>query len=378
MRIAFYAPLKAPTHDVPSGDRRMARLLMSALARAGHDVELASEFRAFDGAGDAARQRAIAEEAGGEAKRVLRRISRLTAAERPAIWCTYHVYHKSPDYLGPMVKERLGLAYLIVEASHAPRRADGPWAIGFAAARRAIRAADAVVCLARYDMDALAPLVRPPATLNYLPPFMDEAEFADTDAAARAAIAQATGLDPTPPWLLCVAMMRHGDKLASYARLAAALGRLSAQEWRLLIVGDGPGRDAVERLMRPFGERVAFLGRRTAAELPAIYGAADIYVWPAVGEAYGMAFLEAAAAGLPAVATRTRGVPDVVEDGVTGLLAAEGDDAGFADNIERLITDGRRRRRLGRAASAFVRERRNLTSAAKELDRIIRCMPMSS
>ncbi|WP_035670480.1 hypothetical protein [Azospirillum brasilense] len=48
MRIAFYAPLKSPTHPVPSGDRRMARLLMAALERAGHAVTLASTLRSWD------------------------------------------------------------------------------------------------------------------------------------------------------------------------------------------------------------------------------------------------------------------------------------------------------------------------------------------
>src|SRR6202008_5084540 len=60
MRIAFYAPLKPPTHPVPSGDRRMARLLMAALARANHQVRLASRFRSREGEGDPGRQASLA------------------------------------------------------------------------------------------------------------------------------------------------------------------------------------------------------------------------------------------------------------------------------------------------------------------------------
>ena len=56
MRIAFYAPLKPPGHPVPSGDRRMARLLIDALGHGGHAVELAAVFRSWEGAGDGARQ----------------------------------------------------------------------------------------------------------------------------------------------------------------------------------------------------------------------------------------------------------------------------------------------------------------------------------
>ena len=56
MRVAFYAPMKPPDHPVPSGDRRMAALLMQALSLAGHEVELSSRLRSRDGAGDPARQ----------------------------------------------------------------------------------------------------------------------------------------------------------------------------------------------------------------------------------------------------------------------------------------------------------------------------------
>ncbi|MFZ9635662.1 MAG: glycosyl transferase, partial [Alphaproteobacteria bacterium] len=64
MRLAFYAPLKPPDHPVPSGDRRMAQLLMAALAARGHDVELASRLRRRDGAGPPARQLRLAAGAG--------------------------------------------------------------------------------------------------------------------------------------------------------------------------------------------------------------------------------------------------------------------------------------------------------------------------
>jgi hypothetical protein len=59
VRIAFYAPLKPPTHAVPSGDRRVAGLLMDALERVAEHIELVSTFRSFDGEGDGARQEAL-------------------------------------------------------------------------------------------------------------------------------------------------------------------------------------------------------------------------------------------------------------------------------------------------------------------------------
>ena len=73
MRVGFYAPMKPPDHPVPSGDRRMGRLLMSAIEHGGHTVELASRFRAYDGVGDAATQRMLTLQGYDEARQLLRR-----------------------------------------------------------------------------------------------------------------------------------------------------------------------------------------------------------------------------------------------------------------------------------------------------------------
>jgi hypothetical protein len=112
MRVAFYAPLKPPDHPVPSGDRRMARLLIEALELAGHEVELAARLRAWQGVPDAARQARIAKLGAALAKRLLRRYRARPAAARPRAWLTYHLYYKAPDWIGPRVSEALGIPYL--------------------------------------------------------------------------------------------------------------------------------------------------------------------------------------------------------------------------------------------------------------------------
>ena len=88
MRIAFYAPLKPPTHPVPSGDRRMARLLMAALSRANHRVDVASRFRSRDGAGDPARQQALADLGRHMASRLVRHYQARADDELPDLWFT--------------------------------------------------------------------------------------------------------------------------------------------------------------------------------------------------------------------------------------------------------------------------------------------------
>ncbi len=93
MRIAFYAPLKAPTHPTASGDRRVARLLMDALQLAGHTVELVSDLRSFDGAGDMARQQALQREGHAVAQALIDRWQGASKCDRPTLWFTYHVYY---------------------------------------------------------------------------------------------------------------------------------------------------------------------------------------------------------------------------------------------------------------------------------------------
>ncbi len=369
MRIAFYAPLKAPSHPVPSGDRRMAGLLVDALRAAGHEVDVASTLRSFEGAGDAARQAGIRARGEAEAAALIERYT--ASATRPEAWFTYHLYHKAPDWLGPAVSAALDIPYLVAEASSAPKQADGPWAAGHAAAAAAIAGADAVLTVNSDDVACLRPLVRAPEGLIALRPFLDPAPFEAARAdrtAHRAQLAAELGLDADAPWLLAVGMMRPGDKLASYRRLAAALGHLGDIAWRLVVVGDGPARGEVVAALDALGPgRVAYAGERNPDALAALYAAADIGAWPAVNEAYGLALLEAQAAGTPVVAGRVRGVVDIVADGETGFLTPPGDDAAFAERLRALLADPSLRARLGANAADRVARVHGMTAASATL-----------
>jgi glycosyltransferase involved in cell wall biosynthesis len=367
MRIAVYAPMKPPDHPVPSGDRRMARLVMAALGLAGHTVELASRFRAYDGIGDPAVQRAQAAQGHEEARRLI-------AGWRdrgPDAWATYHVYHKSPDWIGPAVACALGIPYLVFEPSHAPKRAGGPWDVGHQGAAKALSTADALVCLTQLDRALVAPLAKPGAAVEFLPPFIDAAPFAvaaDRRAQCRREMAARWCLDPQAVWLLAVGMMRRGDKLDSYRALGRALEQLLSGKWQLLVVGDGAERPAVERALGP---RAIYAGEQPHEILPDVFAAADLYVWPAIGEAYGMAMLEAQAAGLPVLAGNTRGVPDVVVHGETGVLVPMDDPSAFATALRALIDDPQRRARFGAAARRHAASR-DLPVVATRLDALLR------
>ena len=178
------------------------------------------------------------------------------------------------------------------------------------------------------------------------------------------------------PWIAVVAMMREGDKLASYRALAGALGRLQDLRWHLLVAGDGTARAAVEStLAAAIPGRAVILGALGLTEIAALNAASDLCVWPAVNEAYGMAMLEAQAAGLPVVSCAARGVPDVVEHGRTGLLAPQGDEAALAGCVRELLLDEGQRARMRTAAASFVANERSIDAAAASLQRLFARIP---
>lgn len=371
MRVAFHAPLKPPDHPVPSGDRAMARALLGLLDDLEYAVVPVGRFRSFDREGDEARQRRLEALGGALARRLQRRIAAGTLA-RPDLWLTYHCHHKAPDHLGPPLARALGLPYVVVEGSVSRRQEAGPWATGHAASLRALRLADRVLAMTERDRRGLLEAGLAPDRVEPFPPFVDADPFraaAESRALHRNALAARLALDPQIPWLLAVAMMRADVKRASYELLTRAVAHLGDRRFALLVVGDGPARPQLEPLLRAAaGERLRLLGALPGEDLPPIYAASDLLVWPALGEAYGMALLEAQAAGTPVVAGATGGVPDIVEHGRTGLLTPSGEAEPLAAGVTSLLDDPALRTTLGRAAAERVRSRHDRPVAARRLE----------
>ncbi len=351
MRIAFYAPMKSPDHPVPSGDRQMARLLIKALGHAGYRVDTASELRSFSSQPEQDHYAALEEAAAAE-------VERLSAAWReegtPDLWFCYHPYYKAPDFIGPRLTRAFGIPFVTAEASYSPRRNSGAWAGTQAKVAEAVQGAALNICFTRRDRDGLS-AVAPDAEFAMLPPFIDTSAFAALPV-------------NHPARLVAVAMMRPGDKLDSYKMLARALECVVDLPWIVTIVGDGPARAevAAEFARLPAG-RVEWLGEVAPGEVPAVLAGGGIYVWPGCGEAYGLAYLEAQAAGLPVVAQHTAGVPEVVCSGRTGVLTPEGDVAELAAAVSRLLTDHGQKRAMSEAARRFVLDERSLSAAARRL-----------
>jgi glycosyltransferase involved in cell wall biosynthesis len=367
--VAFYAPLKSPHHPAPSGDRTMARLLWTTLVRAGFEPDLASEVRTLDKSGDRDAQDRAKQAAESAAADLIGHYGCVQASRRPRLWFTYHVYYKAPDWIGPAVADALRIPYVIAEGSRAGKRAGGPWALGHRGAEAALDRADAILVMTEQDRPALERSRPPGQDLIDLPPFLDEEWTEPVSPAPRAAPASET------PSLLTVAMMRPGDKLASYRLLAKSLGEIDDLPWTLGVVGDGEAREEIGRLFEPFAGRTRFHGEiGDRAALRDLYDAADLFVWPAVHEAYGMALLEAQARGCPVVAGAFGGVASVVRDGQTGCLTPPGDTRAFADAVRSLLLDPEARQRLSLAARRFVAEDRTLGRAAGRLRGVL--MPL--
>lgn len=367
MQVAFYAPLKPVDHPVPSGDRLIARMLCDALQTAGMNVDVAARLRSRVADGNAFRQARLAEVGTKLAARLLRQYQS-GFRSKPEVWFTYHLYYKAPDWIGPVVADALDIPYVVAEASFAPKRANGLWAQSHLAVKTALQQADAVFSLNRADMACLEQ-VCPSSRLHFLQPFtrVDDWTVTERPEINRDCIR-----------LVTTAMMRDGDKLKSYEVLAKALGKLVGEgidNWHLTVIGDGPARQAVEQLFQDsgIGERaVSFMGLTTPQQTRDILGKSDLFVWPAINEAFGMALLEAQASGLPVLAGDAGGVSGIVSGGVTGWLVPVGDVDAFADRLSRCINDDAPvLRTIGHAGASKAKQLHTVEAAADLLSATI-------
>lgn len=346
MRLAFYAPMKPPTHPTPSGDRTLARGLMTALEGLGTKVTLASTLRSRDGKGELATQDRLMAKAEAEITRLIPQ----GRAARWRAWISYHNYYKAPDLIGPAVTAALNIPYLQVESTRAAKRLTGPWARFAQAAEAAADAAQVVFSFTARDAQSLRTHAPQGQHLIHLHPFL-----------TRECLPDAAALNGP---MLSVGMMRPGDKLASYTLIAEALRQVPAP-WELHIAGDGTARTQVERLMAPLPGRVHFLGLRDAQALEKTYQGAALLLWPGVNEAFGLTYLEAQAAGLPIVAQNRPGMNEVLAPGIYPN-PDQGAEA-LADQITHLLHNPLARHAAGKTARAHVAAHHLLPAARATL-----------
>ena len=114
--------------------------------------------------------------------------------------------------------------------------------------------------------------------------------------------------------------------------------------------------------------------RAYTAEWFALWRAADVFVLPTRGEAFGMVFQEAAAAGLPAIGTALNAIPEIVADGETGVLVPPGDVRALADALRGLVQSPERRMEMGMAARRRIERGGSITGYGERLAAIVRAV----
>ena len=147
---------------------------------------------------------------------------------------------------------------------------------------------------------------------------------------------------------------------------------LLPQQYRLLIMGDGPQRPALEILAKnlQIEERISFVGTLTHAELPDALHVGSVFVRPSRSEGLGNAFLESMAAGLPVVATKIGGIADFLTDGHTGLVVSVDDPRDVAQKIERLFNDKKLYQSIQDNGLALVKQHYSWDSIAEQMQRV--------
>lgn len=238
-----------------------------------------------------------------------------------------------------------------------------------AAIRAALHRAHGVVTNSRYTAGLIAGFGVPRERIRIVEPAVDLRDFRPQPPSAALRSRYALGEGPLL-LTVCRLVRRKGVDLVieALARLAPA-----HPELRYLVVGDGPERSGLEALAqrRGLGRRVIFAGRVPDAELPAHYHLATVFVMPsryldaeASVEGLGLVYLEAMASGVPVVAGRSGGVPDIVHDGENGLLVDPGSMEDLVNALDGLLNDPERAARLAAAGLAFVRRPRTWAALA--------------
>jgi glycosyltransferase involved in cell wall biosynthesis len=138
----------------------------------------------------------------------------------------------------------------------------------------------------------------------------------------------------------------------------------------LTLVGEGPDRSELEALAQNLGvvDRVRFTGWCAPSEIPACLAAADYYVGPSHREAQGLSLLEAMAAGIPVIASRVGGIPEIVREGESGLLVAPKAPQDIAEAVLRLVGDSSLRDRLRDGGLAVISDGYSRENSAHRFD----------
>ena len=190
----------------------------------------------------------------------------------------------------------------------------------------------------------------PPERIEVIPNFVDPTIYDRT----RYPCHKASFLRPGEKLVVHVSNFRPVKRVRDVVGIFARAAKEAPS--RLVFIGDGPDRPEAQDEAQRLGvaDRVVFLGKQdSVAEL---YSCADLLLLPSQSESFGLVALEAMSAGVPVVATDVGGIPEVVEDGVTGALGEVGDVEGMGEAAAAILRDPARWQSMSDAAKVFARE----------------------
>ena len=219
----------------------------------------------------------------------------------------------------------------------------------------ALRRSDAVTSVSGWLREETLRVFGCTRPIEVVPNFVDTDRFRPREPGPEAHRLRKAWASPHEALLLHVGNFRPVKRAS---RVVEAFARLAAEApARLLMVGEGPERAGCEALARTLGvhDRVRFLG--ATARVEDLLPCADLLLLPGEHESFGLSALEAMACGVVPVASRAGGLPELVEDGRTGLLVEGGEAAGMAQAAIALLHDAPRRRAMAEQARRVAVER---------------------
>jgi glycosyltransferase involved in cell wall biosynthesis len=259
-----------------------------------------------------------------------------------------HAFGMAPTWIAAAVRRLRGTPLAIETHMDAGRGTPGWWTYARSVARLTLRPADRVVVQTRAETALVTALGVRPERIVRIPDGIDLTEFEGIGPHES----------PAPPTILFVGRLYPEQKglvplLRAFALIPPELGL------RLRLIGeDWGGRATIERLAEEHGfrDRLTLTGPLPRPELLREYARADLFVLPSLFEPYGIVLMEAMAAGLPIVASRVGGIPEVVEDGTNALLVPPGNPGELARAIELLAGDRAKRQSFAKAGRDRVQQ----------------------
>jgi len=300
-----------------------------------------------------------------ERKQVIRKLT----TNPVDLWFTYHSYYKAPDLLGPYVSKILRIPYVVFQGIYSTkRRRKFKTRPGFYLNKASLLAAEHVFTNKKVDLLNLKRLL-PADRITYIAPGIKPEEFF-FDGRARDELRR-QWCQNDEPVIFSAAMFRRDVKTRGLKWVIRACGELGRKghPFQLVIAGDGKERQTLQNLAaEQVPGRVRFVGKIPRSELYRYYSAADLFVFPGIGESLGMVFLEAQACGLPVVAFDNAGVPEAVQDKKTGFLLPMYEMEPFVEAVKRLMVDKNLREQMGLAAKSYVWEFHDLNKNYQALE----------